>query len=917
MDKYEYRIKAEQIRKLVEQEEYATAMKIANTIDWNRVKSVPMLCLIGEIYEKNGMLEESRDVMLIAYERHPYGRMIIYSLAELSIQLKEYVDAVEYYKEFVQVAPRDTGRYILQYKLYEAQEVGLEERIAVLEEFKRHDYIEKWAFELAYMYHRAGYGDKCVAECDEIILWFSEGKYVEKAMELKMLYQPLTPEQQVKYESRNDVQIEKSIAAVEEIAEKAMSEESIEIKPLNLGIYDTVNLQAELAKSMQQIMAATEKETIESTMDNIKKMVEESKIEGLLSEKTRIQEPVDDNMIKSHREDKREAGNQTETPESSDLSEKQQQEEAAELQQENEVPEKPQNEEAAELQQELAESVSQIEGLKKSNREPDDNATQTEEDEILPEVENLVNIEKTKEILFANMDAPTKRIPSKEIESALLETGAKTIETPKTETAGNGPAEDVDEEAMNISLSVELEEESKSEIEQKPEPEVIEELTEHKEIPEQKASEDVLEKQITGQMSIEEVLAEWEKMKKAAVQNEQNEQNLEDVKQKALQETEDIMDRLADVVPKVKEPAAMPMPNGQTEEIRISPESISDILRSEMPAYRSQINEERAETEEVESLDELDTFGKAEEPDDGDAAVDLESKLEAALPEGISTLAEKEKKKHRKKEAETSVQEKPPASEENEEKPVRELAEEYRRIFTHFAEVDGVSRQLSEVLDVIEDIPARGNVVIMGDSATGKTTLAIDIVKAIQKSKNLKNGKIAKITGEALNHKDINLMVKKIVGGVLIVENAGRLTEKTIKKLSEALDKETKELLIILEDRKDRINKLLAKDESFAEKFPGRVEIPPYTNDDLVSFGKSYAKELEYVIDEMGVLALYTRIAEIQIDDHIPSLAEVKEIIDEAIQNANKKNIKNIVDTIFAKRYDEDNYLILHERDFQ
>ena len=384
MDKYEYRIKAEQIRKLAEQEDYVSAMRIANTIDWNRVRSIPMLCLIGEIYEKNDMLEESRDVMLIAYDRHPYGRMIIYSLAELSIRLEDYIDAVEYYKEVVQVAPRDTGRYILQYKLYEAQDVGIKERIGVLEEFKRHEYVEKWAFELAYLYHRAGMSDKCIAECDEIILWFSEGKYVEKAMELKMLYQPLTEDQQKKYDSRNDVQIEKSIAAVEAVAERSKEEETdINVKPLNYGIYDTVNLQKELAKSMQQILEATEKEDVDSTMDNVKQLVKESKIDGLVEEEK--------------------PGHQTKEIEVSEA---------------EETEEKVLDD--AEVVAEAAKLMEQLTSV--SRRMQEDNVE--EKEEVVEKVEDPIkeseeDLEKTKEFILHIADAPTKIIPTKDIEREL------------------------------------------------------------------------------------------------------------------------------------------------------------------------------------------------------------------------------------------------------------------------------------------------------------------------------------------------------------------------------------------------------------------------------------------------------------------------------------------------------------------
>ena len=711
MDKYEYRIKAEQIRKLAEQEDYVSAMKIANTIDWNRVRSIPMLCLIGEIYEKNDMLEESRDIMLIAYDRHPYGRMIIYTLAELSIRLEEYIDAVEYYKEFVQVAPRDTGRYILQYKLYEAQEVGLKERIAVLEEFKRHEYVEKWAFELAYLYHRAGMSEQCVAECDELILWFAEGKYVEKAMELKMLYQPLNEEQQKKYDSRNDVQIEKSIAAVEAVAEKAVEQE-INVKPMNYGIYDTVNLQKELAKSMQQILEATEKETVDTTMNNIKKLVQESKIEGLVEEKT-----------------------SRETRELPKV--------------EDDEPEMVQEDEDV-----LAEAAKLIGQITSANKKD----TVDKED-----------LEKTKEFILHIADAPTKIIPVKEVERELQKVQPESEEDKTAEEETKLHTENEYDKILSedsdgqISICV--------------------------------PDEDIVEKQITGQMSIEEVLQEWERIKAEA--EEEKQKSLKEAKEKAIAETEDIMDRLADVVPTISEEMQKMMEDREISEEREKdheePEyefgnleeaimkeaqealkAIQKSANSNEPEREPEEPEEKGEESDKEDitdlseqdieaaadfsvwdkeeyvedsqeeLDELDEFGKEEEPEDEDAVEELQSKLSAGLPEGIESIV----------------------TEEEEEFPlVMEAdAQSFKRIFKYFTEIDGVSDQILEALESIDEISDKGNIVIMGDSATGKTTLAVDIIKAAKKSRNIKGNKIARITGEVMNQKEVELVMASAAG---------------------------------------------------------------------------------------------------------------------------------------------------------
>lgn len=1019
MDKYEYRVKAEQIRKLAEQEDYVSAMKIANTIDWNRVRSIPMLCLIGEIYEKNDMLEESRDVMLIAYDRHPYGRMIIYSLAELSIRLEEYIDAVEYYKEFVQVAPRDTGRYILQYKLYEAQEVGLKERIAVLEEFKRHEYVEKWAFELAYLYHRAGMSEQCVAECDELILWFAEGRYVEKAMELKMLYQPLSEEQQKKYDSRNDVQIEKSIAAVEAVAGKAMEQETeINVKPMNYGIYDTVNLQKELAKSMQQILEATEKETVDTTMNNIKKLVQDSKIEGLVEEKktgeTKELPNVDDNEPEMARED-------------------------------------------AEVMAEAAKLIGQITSVNRKTaveEEPKaelDEVTVDDQTENKGETEPEEDLEKTKEFILHIADAPTKIIPVKEVERELQ--------------AENEYDKIFSEDSDGqISICV--------------------------------PDQDIVEKQITGQMSIEEVLQEWERIKAEAAEEKQR--SLKEAKAKAIAETEDIMDRLADVVPTITEEMqkmmedreiseeiekdheeglkaiieetdifedmenhveqeddlqeeAQPDPEQEVkEEIQPEPEeevqeetqpepeeevkeeiqpeleeevkeeiqpeleeeaqsepkddlqeiqyefgdledaimkeaqealkAIQESGRSNMfePELNPEIEEpedkdadpdkedktdfaewdmeetatdsaeqdmeetaeddaewdieetatdsaewdmeeptadsaeqdieetaedfsvwdkEEAVKDSLEELDELDEFGKEEEPEDEDAVEELQSRLSAGLPEGIESIAGD--------------------GEEDIPLVMEADADSFKRIFKYFTEIDGVSDQILDALECIDEISDKGNIVIMGDSATGKTTLAVDIIKAAKKSRNIKGNKVARITGEAMNQKDVESVMASAAGGVLIIETAADMNVETVHNFSKALDETTDTILVIIEDTKERMLKMLESDNNFRNKFTAKIDLPPYTNADLVAFAKSYALEKDCKIDDMGVLALYSRLAELQFEtDNIPSLTDVKEMIDTAIEHANTKSIKNMIGTLISKRYDSEHYMILKEKDF-
>lgn len=901
MDKYEYRIKAEQIRKLAEEGDYESAVKIVSTIDWNRVKSIPMLSLVGKIYEKCERLEESRDMYLIAYDRHPYGRTIIFALAELSIRLGEYIDAVEYYKEFVRVAPRDSGRYILQYKLYEAQEVGIQERIAVLEEFMRHEPVEKWAFELAYLYHRAGMKEKCVEKCDEIVLWFGEGKYVEKAMELKMLYQPLTPEQKEKYDNRNEVEIERSIEAVEKVARMAemkekrqKEEDDIHIKTMNIGIYDTVNLQEELKKSMRAILNATEQENIDSAMDSVKKIVKDNQLEKIFDEngettsialklekeKAERAEAIsellsmDTRMVSEAVTSQDTADEAVEEPVETEVH-TQNVEELEELlveqPEETELEERPEEAEPEGLPEEQSEeaeleelSEEQPEDVEPEELPAEDKVALKDRLPVVPEeyfvtsdlpsieealkktkpvVETQEDLEKTKEFVLTHKDlgiedAPTKRIPVEEINRY-----------------------------MNIAVAV----------------------------PEEN---DIIEKQITGEMCVGEILDEWDKVEQI------KEKELEEAKKKALEETGSILERLEGVIPSLPEDMRKLMQEGGIE--KDSTDTVNAIGMEELEKRIEEGAKEKKERNKVEldktsdPLDELDDYGQEAEEDE-DAAAELQSRLEAALPEGIESLAQNDREEQQ---IEISADN-------------GYLSEELREIFTYFAEMEDVNKQLVRAIEEIELAPAVGNVAIMGAEETGKTKLAVDIVKAVQKSHKFKGKKIAKITGGSLNNKKIEDIMKNAAGGVLMIERAGKLSETTMIALAEAFAQESKNMIVIIEDTKDSVDVLFRKCPDFAAMFTARIELPEYTNDDLVAFAKSYAKEQGYAVDDIAILALYSVLDDMQVDNHIPTLTEVKDVMDGAIEKARRKNIRNMIDSIFSKRYDEEHYIYIRERDFE
>lgn len=878
MDKYEYRIKAEQIRKLAEEGDYESAVKIVSTIDWNRVKSIPMLSLVGRIYEKCNQLEESRDIYLIAYDRHPYGRTIIFALAELSIRLGEYIDAVEYYKEFVRVAPRDSGRYILQYKLYEAQEVGIKERIAVLEEFMRHEPVEKWAFELAYLYHRAGMKEKCVEKCDEIVLWFGEGKYVEKAMELKMLYQPLTPEQKEKYDNRNEVEIERSIEAVEKVArmaeemkdKKQKEEADIHVKTMNIGIYDTVNLQEELKKSMRAILNATEQENIDSAMDSVKKIPDDNQSEKIFDENGETTSIT--LKLEKEKAERAEAISEllsmdthviSESEEKEDITDKVIAEEATE--------ELPESEDVQSGYQEVSAEQTEETKLEESPVEDDELeefwAEQTEQVEVSSE---MMSVEQPKEAEAVFSEQPG--------EAAL-----EKLPTEQNFAAGDTLAA-VPEEYFVTGDIPSIEEALK---ESQPEVESQEDLEKTKEFV--LTHRDLgIEDAPTKRIPVEEIKQYMNIA--GADQKQENKDELK--KQEVLEDTGNILEKLEGIIPSLSEELIKPAK--EEENKKESADSVNDISTEECSKeFEFDKNEFFKEDDLLDDYDE-----EAEE--DEDAVAELESRLEAALPEGIKSLVDSDAD-----EQEVVISSKNGY-----------LSEELREIFTYFAEMEDVNKQLVRAMEEIELTPAIGNVAIMGAAETGKTTLAVDIVKAVQKSHKFKGKKIAKITGISLNNRQIADIMKSAAGGVLMIEKAGKLSETTMKALSEAFVQESKNMIVIIEDSKESVEALFRKCPDFATMFTARIELPEYTNDDLVAFAKSYAREQGYAVDDVAVLALYSVLDEMQVDNHIPTLTEVMEVMDSAIRRAGKKNFRNMIDSIFSKRYDEEHYIYIRERDF-
>lgn len=855
MDKYEYKVRADEIKALIAEGEFAEAVQIADTIDWRRVKSVMMLCTISDLYKINRRYQESKDILLLAYEKHPNGRLIVYSLCELSIKMEEYVQAIEYYKEFVQIAPRDTGRYILQYRLYEAQDVSLEERIAVLEEFKKRDYREKWAYELAYLYHRIGLTTKCVEECDEMFLWFGEGKYVLKALELKALHVPLSAEQQLRYDTwiaLRDAEIEEERAEAEEQAafeqeaqndtltasqiqhtlqdrevdpsvEEAPTTELPEVKTVDVGQYNTINLQMALAESMKEILAEEEPVKEEVTAE-----------ETYMPEEQLVEEVY--------------------------------------------VPEEPA---AEEEEPSIAEKL--IAPLLQETVEMP--KIQLPEEEEKPSVQGAVLSQDTDELqeISSAMLKPeypeTKPKLKPELSAGIpgAKTGVLTPLNAKPTKYDNVLSQEYDGQ---ISLAI--------------------------------PNEEAIEKQITGQLSIEDIMTEWEEMKKS---NEQK--RMEDVRKRILEHTgslfadfdEATKSGLLEQLEKAFVAAIMKESEKPPIKKVILPEEAEKELGEveESPARQQDIITEEDEVEELEEIEETNIPEQeiAEETNLVDEKAAVKS-----VPEELSEHGAQVKEQLAA--AEKEIQEE---TSENQQM-VRELTEEEKELFGQFVHHKKSREQLIHTLDNMSLAACTGNVIITGEEDGGTINLAKGLIREMQYNDSNFSGKVAKVSASVLNKKDVAETFAKLSNGALIIEKASDLKAETASKIAKVLEKDNMGLILILEDRKQNMNQLLSKNSTLTNAINLRIDIEPLDDEALVAYAKQYAEDMEYSIDEFGVLALHTRIADMQTSDHEVTLAEVRELVDEAIYYANKKTPKHFVDILLAKRYDDEDMIILREKDF-
>lgn len=932
MDKSEYKLRAEEIKDLISRGEYAQAAEIADTIDWRRVKSVMMLCTISDLYKINRRYEDARDMLLLAYERRPGGRTICYSLCELSIKMEEYVQAIEYYKEFVQVAPKDPGRYILQYKLYEAQDVSLEERIAVLEELKKRDYREKWAYELAYLYHRVGLAARCVEECDELILWFGEGKYVIKAMELKMLHQPLTPEQQEKYDHRFDAP-GSHIPSQNSVQDNEYSgNESYEQGYAKGGSYDQEQGYAQDGSYDQDQSYAQD-----SNYDQNQSYVQDSGYDQVAGD-TQIYDPVQPA--------------QQETPTQPVQDDYDIHVKTMDVGQYNTI----------NLQAELAAGLREVLG-----EEPKGDTAKATSDSI------------TRSIVAPMMDSDTESLDYPEIAEVSeddLEPETEQIEGSEVFFGETGEIGDLSqvpeveteeilpEEPASLKKQDVVPELSKAEVE----PEATTPVEPPKELANVLAQEsdgqislvmpeaESIEKQITGQINIEDILAEWERKKK-----ENLEKREEEVRQHVLQQTgamftefeQAVRDGLLEKLEKEKAVDADTVTDtDEVEEL----EEIADV-NDETEKAPAEVSEEEPEpepadtdivdTEEVEELEEEPAVAEYEEEsatEEPDAVVDMEVTQEPAaeipeVPEETTaeieevpeeTTAETEEASEEsvaeaEEEPEEAVEEVPedeqpqtpePPVVERDKAKVRALTREERELYAPFIQSKSAREQLVKAIDNISLAAYTGNVIITGEEGMDTLSLAKNMIREIQATDSNFSGKVAKISGHALNKKDAAETLNRLQNGALIICKASEMNNKTVDTMYKALQQENQGIVIILEDTRKEIDRFLEKYEKLQESFTSRMDVEALSNDTLVAFGRQYAREREYSIDELGVLALHTRIEDMQTIDHVVTVVDVKEIVDEAIAHANKKTLKHFFDVLFAKRYDDEDMIILTEKDF-
>ena len=885
MDKYEYNLKLDQIKALSAEEGYMSAAEIADSINWNKIKNVNTLVKIGEIYEKAERYQDARDILLMAYDRSPIGRMIIYRLAEVAIKMGDYDAATEYYDEFVEIAPHDDMKYVLRYAIKKGQGASFDELITILEEYKDEEYTEEWAYELAYLYHKAGKADKCIDACDELILWFGDGPYVERALELKMLYQPLTKAQEEKYrrfkaEKEKPAKIKDEaevteIGAMEMVKGGEIVHDDVTIPQItvNQEKFNTVNLQQEIAKGMQQIMEAKGKNEVADTMDTIKKIVEDIPYLKLEKEQEEyVQQPEETEHIATDEE----------IDGSLKLNFKELLGEDADGQMSMVMSEKTQLEH-------------QITG-------------QMSIQDVLEEWEKTRHAAE-----IALKEAEQQKLES--AKARALQEAGDIMERlndviPKLD-AGVTPKELLEEEYLKVPVDIieqkaavkEPEEEQKPDMQELYAEETVDEVQEPQEAP-----EDTIDEAQEPQEAPKEAIDEAQESQEAP--------------EEAIDEAQEPQEAPEDAADEVKEPVGEPediimAEESEKDEILMQPttmmpEITDDMLNVDDDTSDDEASQEKENVSEKRDFDHVTSFIEQEIAKMTAKNPGLEKKLDMAktrkmpdisLPEDLDSEEDDSKLK--------------------ETKHIKQLTSEQKAIFSYFIPVKGMEDQICKAYNAVLDHFNRkenastGNLIIQGEQGCGKTMLATSFIKVLQKDGEQLTGKMGKIDAAALNKKDVQQVVRKITGGCLIIERAGDIDRSIAAQLSFLMEHDITGTLYILEDTSKGIKKALSMDEGFASKFTEKISVPIFTNDELVLFAKSYSAELGYKIDEMAILALHNRISNIERIDQATTLTEVKDIIDEAIDREAHSGLKKAISILTARRYTDDDRIVLKEDHFR
>ena len=875
MDKYEYRAKTEQMLAYAEQKSYQKAMSIADTIDWRKVKNTAMLSTVSEIYENAGELGKARDTLFIAYDKAPSSRKVVYRLGIISLKLGHFDEAADCYEEFVKLAPKDPNQYILRYKILKAQKAPVKEQIEALEDFKHSEYVEKWAYELARLYAEAGMTSECLDECDDLILWFSEGTYVYQAMELKMKYKPLTPLQQEKYDHRND-----GIGRKDSSKRKPSFRKSKERPAPNPRIADKVRKDVHVTDSIDlpdlpEPMARTHasepeaesqpKTRIRSTSD-ISTTISGASLSDALKAGVAVasgavapESASDDSQMTGKMKIEEILANWEATQrENAKILEKSQEE----AEKEKALREKKKEEEEEVLgatKPILSDDIRKLMEQLENGEEPEitdedaEDFVDDEEDEATESPEDS-----SKEASDTDEEEPEENDFEEIVDSE---------EDDESDAVYDEEAEYEDEDDSEYDDEEEYEDEDDSEYDDDEEYEDEDDSEYDDE--EEYEDEDEDDYQIDDELD-EDHKEDFDFEKESALDIDDHDSDEDDGDFADLDsfEDEEELDSGDDYLDLEFDEKPAPEPKKETSKSEPTPD-IDEVLEIEEPS----------EDEITERMGKFDTGFVVQ------GRYDLSATSEIGLKLG--------------------------------------LTEEQKQLFSYFVPIRGVSEQLVEILDNDKRCRNRygtsrtGNILILGRKGSGKTVLAVDIVKAIQKQRRLKQGKVAIVTGDSLNKKDIGSIIDKLNGGALIIEKASKMNDRTIRELNDMMDEQTGELLFLLEDQKKPLERMFASHREFKRKFTSRLELPVFINDELVTFGQTYAKENGYRIDEMGILALYSRIDMMQREDHAVTVAEVKEIMDEAISHSQKANVKHLVKRVFGRSTDNSDHIILKEDDFK